>query len=99
MSSCMVCMKKPLHPDKRCCPTCQRDPMECEVWHNCGKDCSGWVPDGVVMCRDCEFAYESSGSSLGWKCKAWGAYGTDCECDPSGFCYKGNRRDDHGEKT
>lgn len=42
MSRCEECMKKPLHPDKKCCFNCARNSEKCEVWHNCGEDCTGW---------------------------------------------------------
>lgn len=48
---------------------------------------------GVCRCRECQQSYQSKGSSTGWKCKAWGIYSDDCECDPDGFCNKGKRRE------
>ena len=42
MGRCDDCMKNPVHPDKKCCFNCARVGPECEVWHNCGEDCTGW---------------------------------------------------------
>lgn len=42
MARCDDCMKKPIHPDKKCCFNCARVGTDCEVWHNCGEDCPGW---------------------------------------------------------
>lgn len=42
MARCDDCMKKPVHPDKKCCFNCARSGTDCEVWHNCGGDCPGW---------------------------------------------------------
>lgn len=42
MARCDDCMKKPIHPDKKCCFNCARSGTNCEVWHNCGEDCPGW---------------------------------------------------------
>ena len=42
MGRCDDCMKKPIHPDKKCCFNCARSGANCEVWHNCGEDCPGW---------------------------------------------------------
>ena len=42
MGRCDDCMKTPVHPDKKCCFNCARVGPECEVWHNCGEDCTGW---------------------------------------------------------
>lgn len=47
----------------------------------------------VVRCKDCVSCYQSESSSTGYRCKCWGVYDTDCECDPNGFCHKGERRD------
>lgn len=50
----------------------------------------------VVRCHECQRSYKSKSSSTGWKCKCWGVYDTDCECDPNGFCHKGERRANNG---
>lgn len=50
----------------------------------------------VVFCKDCKQCYASSTSSTGHRCKGWGAYDTDCECDPDGFCHKGERKNENG---
>lgn len=50
---------------------------------------------GACRCHECQDSYKSSGSSTGYRCKNWGVYDTDCECDPNGFCHKGTRRTDH----
>ena len=42
MGRCDDCMKNPVHSDKKCCFNCARAGPECEVWHNCGEDCTGW---------------------------------------------------------
>lgn len=42
MARCDDCMKKPFHPDKKCCFNCASVGTDCEVWHNCGEDCPGW---------------------------------------------------------
>lgn len=47
----------------------------------------------VVRCKDCVSCYQSESSSTGYRCKCWGVYDTDCECDPDGFCNKGERRE------
>jgi hypothetical protein len=49
----------------------------------------------VVRCHECQHSYKSSGSSTGYRCKAWGVYDQDCDCDPNGFCHKGERRCDN----
>ena len=50
----------------------------------------------VVRCHECQQSYKSSGSSTGYRCKVWGVYDQDCDCDPNGFCHKGERRCDNG---
>lgn len=50
---------------------------------------------GACRCHECQQSYESKSSSTGWKCKGWGAYDIDCECDPNGFCHKGERRNEN----
>lgn len=50
----------------------------------------------VVFCKDCKQCYASSTSSTGHRCKGWGTYDTDCECDPDGFCHKGERKNENG---
>lgn len=42
MSICDACMKKPIHPDKKCCFNCVRGDADCGVWHHCGEDCPAW---------------------------------------------------------
>lgn len=29
--------------DIKCCSTCNSSETECDVWHNCGKDCPDWT--------------------------------------------------------
>ena len=48
MARCDDCMKKPVHPDKKCCFNCARVAADCEVWHNCGEDCPGWEEKQVA---------------------------------------------------
>jgi hypothetical protein len=50
----------------------------------------------VVRCHECQQSYKSSGSSTGYRCKVWGVYDQDCDCDPNGFCHKGERRCNNG---
>ncbi len=45
----------------------------------------------VVRCHECQRSYKSSASSTGYRCKAWGVYDQDCDCDPNGFCHKGEK--------
>ena len=45
----------------------------------------------VVRCKECERSYKSSASSTGYRCKRWGVYDTDCDCNPNGFCSYGER--------
>jgi hypothetical protein len=28
--------------DLKCCHNCKKDAAECDVWHDCGKDCPKW---------------------------------------------------------
>lgn len=50
----------------------------------------------VVFCKDCKQRYASFTSSTGHRCKVWGTYDTDCECNPDGFCHKGERKNENG---
>lgn len=49
----------------------------------------------VVRCKDCQHCYKSGCSYTGYLCRRWGIYDDDCDCDPNGFCYKGERRTDN----
>ena len=72
MGICDDCMKNPVHPDKKCCFSCARASTECEVWHNCGKDCPGWErkvvtnADRIRAMSDEELAWEL----MLWRCEA-----------------------------
>ena len=39
MNPCDKC-KRPM--DLKCCHNCKKDAAECDVWHDCGKDCKEW---------------------------------------------------------
>lgn len=51
----------------------------------------------VVRCKDCQHSYKSSGSSTGYRCCRWGIYDEDCDVDHNGYCYKGERRNNHAD--
>lgn len=46
----------------------------------------------VVRCKDCVSCYKSEASSTGYQCEEFCVYEMDYECDPNGFCHKGERK-------
>lgn len=83
MNECAKCYRT----DVKCCNTCKKDANKCDVWHNCGSDCSGHDEkvktnaDRIRSMTDEELAeFISKYFSCEYECAVRDKCGSDWDC-------------------
>lgn len=90
------CKDCPKPDGVKCCFNCGRDGENCDVWHHCGSDCTGWEPVDNVIPIEVNSPHDVF-EAMCWRCgKRWIAVmptGTnlkdlECpECHKQGYAF------------